>query len=183
MESAARAEADLAGQSSAAFDLSRADSFEAFYRCELSGLVAFARALSGSAAAEDIAQDAMLAAYRRWDLVGGLDAPGAWVRRVCANRAVSTLRRRQVEARALLRLGSRRSEAEPDAAEHRAFWAEVRRLPRRQAQVVALHYVYDLGIAEIAMTLDCAEGTVKVHLSRARAALSSRFETSSTEQS
>jgi RNA polymerase sigma-70 factor (ECF subfamily) len=61
------------------------------------------------------------------------------------------------------------------AAEHETFWAEVRKLPRRQAQVVALHYVYDLGLAEIARTLGCAEGTVKVHLSRGRAALSERL--------
>jgi RNA polymerase sigma-70 factor, ECF subfamily len=176
------AETDLPGQSSAVFSLRPAETFEVFYRRELRGLVAFARALSGSAAAEDIAQDAMLAAYRRWDLVGGLDAPVAWVRRVCANRAASTLRRRGIEARAMVRLSSRRSDGEPTAAEHEAFWAQVRRLPRRQAQVVALHYIYDLGVAEIAATLGCAEGTVKVHLSRGRAALSSRFEYPSMEQ-
>ena len=74
-----------------------------------------------------------------------------------------------------LRLGSRRAPAEPLPADYEAFWAEVRRLPRRQAQVVALHYIYDLGIAEIATTLECAEGTVKAHLSRGRTALSSRL--------
>jgi RNA polymerase sigma factor (sigma-70 family) len=100
---------------------------------------------------------------------------------VCANRAVSTLRQRAAEARAVLRLGSRRPEAEPLAAEHAAFWAEVRLLPRRQAQVIALHYVYDLGVADVAATLGCAEGTVKVHLSRARAALAQRLARPSEE--
>jgi RNA polymerase sigma-70 factor (ECF subfamily) len=51
------------------------------------------------------------------------------------------------------------------------FWSLVRQLPMRQGQVVALHYALDLPIAEIAVILGCAEGTVKVHLSRARAAL------------
>lgn len=152
------------------------ETFDAFYRRELPDLVAFAAALAGPAAADDIAQDAMLVAYRRWDTVSVMDVPAAWVRRVCANRAVSSLRRRGVEVRALLRLSARRPDEPPpldgDAA---AFWGEVRSLPRRQAQAVALFYVYDLGVAEIARTLGCAEGTVKVHLSRGRAALADRL--------
>ena len=51
------------------------------------------------------------------------------------------------------------------------FWAEVRALPRRQAQVVALHYVYDLSVADVARTLEMSEGTAKTHLSRARTSL------------
>lgn len=43
--------------------------------------------------------------------------------------------------------------------------------PRRQAQVVALQYLYDLGVADVAATLEVSEGSVKVHLSRARATL------------
>jgi RNA polymerase sigma factor (sigma-70 family) len=164
------------------FECAPAESFDGFYRRELAGLIAFACALAGSACAEDIAQDAMLAAYRRWDHVAQLDIPAAWVRRVCANRAVSTLRRRSVEARAMLRLGSRGTDVEPMAAAHESFWAEVRKLPRRQAQVIALHYIYDLGVAEIARTLGCAEGTVKVHLSRGRAALGNRLFPPQVEQ-
>ncbi len=150
------------------------EGFDSFYRREMPALVAFARSLSGSAAADDIAQEAMLAAYRRWDAVSQMDVPAAWVRRACANRAVSTLRRRTVEARGLLRL-VQRDRGEPLRVEYEEFWSEVRRLPRRQAQVIALHYVYDLGVAEIAQTLGCAEGTVKSHLFRARAALSGRL--------
>ncbi|HEY7009236.1 MAG TPA: sigma-70 family RNA polymerase sigma factor [Jatrophihabitantaceae bacterium] len=165
-----------AAERDAAVEFCVVETFEDFYRRELPGLVAFARVLSGSACAEDLAQDAMLAAYKRWSVVSRLDIPSAWVRRVCANRAVSTWRRGTVEARALLRLGARRPVTEPMAAEHEAFWAEVRRLPRRQAQVIALHYLYDLDIAGIATTLGCAEGTVKTHLSRGRTALGSRVD-------
>ena len=158
-----------------------AETFDAFYRRELPRLVAFAAVLSGSSAADDIAQEAMLAAYRQWDMVSGLDQPAAWVRRVCANRAVSTLRRRAVEARALFRVGINREHAAPLEDEHERFWAEVRRLPRRQAQVIALHYMYDLSVSDVAATLGCAEGTVKVHLSRARAALGPRLNRSHEE--
>ena len=46
--------------------------------------------------------------YRRWAHVSGLERPDLWVRRACANLAVSQFRRRLVELRALARLGSRR---------------------------------------------------------------------------
>jgi DNA-directed RNA polymerase specialized sigma24 family protein len=37
--------------------------------------------------------------------------------------------------------------------------------------VIALHYVDDRSVAEIAGLLDCTVGTVKTHLHRARVAL------------
>jgi RNA polymerase sigma-70 factor (ECF subfamily) len=55
------------------------------------------------------------------------------------------------------------------------FWVAVRSLPRRQAQVVALHYLSDLPVADVAATLQIGEGTAKTHLSRARAALAEVF--------
>ncbi|MCP3420440.1 RNA polymerase sigma factor [Nocardioides pinisoli] len=150
------------------------EGFAEFYRAELPGLVALARALCGSLVADDIAQEAMLAAYRRWAEVEGLDQPRAWVRRTCANMAISSFRRRMAEVRALTRLSARPAPAtlDEDAEE---FWAAVRTLPRRQAQCAALRYVYGLGGGEIARTLSISEGAVKVHLARARAALASRL--------
>ena len=61
------------------------------------------------------------------------------------------------------------------SASHDAFWDQVRHLPRRQAQAVALRYLYDMQIVEIAQTLGCSEGSVKVHLSRARQTLAARL--------
>jgi len=153
----------------------RARSFEAFYRREMPRLVALARALSGSGAADDLAQEAMLAAYRRWSEVAAYEHPEAWVRRVCANHATSLLRRRGAETRAVLRLASQPSREAELEERHAAFWAEVRRLPRRQAQAAALRYVYDLSVADIAATMGCSEGSVKVHLTRARAVLADRL--------
>ena len=150
--------------------------FEAFYIRELPSLVVLARALTGSpSTAEDLAQEAMIAAYRRWDEVSAMGVPASWVRRVCANLATSQLRRRGVETRALLRLGGRRASHTELPPADDAFWAAVRRLPRRQAQVIALHYVYDLYVADIALTLECSESTVKAHLVRGRAALALRL--------
>jgi RNA polymerase sigma-70 factor (ECF subfamily) len=52
------------------------------------------------------------------------------------------------------------------------FWEQVRRLPRRQAQAISLHYIYDLQVSDIADTLGCSESSVKSHLVRGRTALS-----------
>src|SRR5262245_55996471 len=100
--------------------------------------------------AEDVAQEAMLAAYRRWDAVSTMEFPAAWVRRTCANLATSVVRRRIVEARAQLRLRRRRADVRELDDGASAFWSEVRRLPRRQAQCVALFYIYGCSVKETA---------------------------------
>ena len=47
----------------------------------------------------------------------------------------------------------------------------MRRLPRRQAQAIALHYLDDLSVADVATILEISPDTVKVHLHRGRPAL------------
>jgi RNA polymerase sigma-70 factor (ECF subfamily) len=136
-------------------------------------LVGLAVVLTGDAiAAEDLAQDALLAAHRKWDALADYDDPGAWVRRAVANRSASTWRRRARELRAMARLGHRAVEVVPalDPPDH-AFWDAVRALPARQAQCVALHYLEDRSVAEMAEILAIAPGTVRVHLHEARRAL------------
>jgi RNA polymerase sigma factor (sigma-70 family) len=148
--------------------------FEHFYEREYPALVRLALVLSGSRhAAEDIAQEALLAAWRDWER---LDQPLAWTRRVVANLAASTVRRRLIEARALARVAARRQQPVGELpAEAAVFWAAVRALPKRQAQAVALYYLEDLPVAEIAATLGAAEGTVRASLHKARAALARRL--------
>jgi RNA polymerase sigma-70 factor, ECF subfamily len=146
-------------------------SFEEFYLSELPRLVALARGLAGAAVAEDLAQEAMLVAYRRWRDVRDLQRPDLWVRRTCANLAISAFRRRMVELRATARLAARREPPAQLSEPAEEFWAAVRRLPARQGQAAALRYVYDMPLADIAKTMGCSDGTVKQHLSRARVAL------------
>jgi RNA polymerase sigma-70 factor (ECF subfamily) len=151
--------------------------FEAFYLQEYPRVVKLAYALSGSrSGAEDIAQEAFLRAYRDWDRVGSYEHQAAWVRRVAANLATSGLRRRLVEARALARLAARPEPAlDPLPAENADFWRAVRALPQRQARAVALYYLEDLSIQETARVLDCAEGTVRAQLAKARRTLARRL--------
>ena len=117
-----------------------------------------------------------MAAHRDWERIGAYDRPGAWVRRVVANLAVSAFRRRTAEAKALTRLAFTQTAPLPDlAASDPAFWAAVRALPRRQAQVVALFYLEDRAIADVAAILDMTPGTVKRHLFDARKTLARRL--------
>ncbi|HEX9853793.1 MAG TPA: SigE family RNA polymerase sigma factor [Acidimicrobiia bacterium] len=150
--------------------------FESFYQRELKAVIGLAYALSGSrSAAEDLAQDAFLAAHRSWDKISRYDKPEAWVRRVVANMSVSMFRRKIREARAVARI-NRNEAILPDLpAQDHEFWMAVRSLPKRQAQAVALHYLEDRPIADIAGILECAEGTVKVHLHKGRIRLAEKL--------
>ena len=151
--------------------------FEAFYAREFRSVVGLAFALSGSRSrAEDLAQEAFVAMFRRWDEVSGFDDPGAWVRRVTANRSVSWFRRAAAEGRALLRLGSPDGDSPEIDVDADALWVEVRRTAPRQAQVIALHKVAQRTVPEIGRILECSENTVKTHLQRARATLAQRLD-------
>ncbi len=148
--------------------------FSAFYRRELRSMVALAAAIAGVDRAEEIAQEAMLRAHRDWDRVTRYDRPGAWLRRVTTNLAISAERSRLRERRALARMSGRRQlDAPPPEVD--GFWALVRQLPPQQAAAVALYYLHDLPIAHLADALGCSEGTAKAHLYKARTALAAQL--------
>ena len=151
--------------------------FASFYQRELKPVIGLAFVLSGSrSGAEDLAQDAFLKAYKQWETVGAYDNPGAWVRRVVSNGSVSTFRRRSAEAKALVRIGGSGfvvPDMTPDAM---TTWVAVRRLPKRQAQAIALRYYDRSSIAEIARILECSENTVKTHLQRAKQTLEAQLD-------
>lgn len=144
--------------------------FDRFYREQLPSIVSLAAAIAGHGAAEEIAQEALLRAHRDWARIERYDKPGAWVRRVAINLATSQRRRRTSERRALARVAQRPTLPAPPP-DVDGFWALVRQLPPRQAAAVALHYLDDLSIADLAAALDCAEGTAKAHLHKARQTL------------
>lgn len=155
------------------------ETFEEFYRREYAPVVGLAYALSGSrSGAEDLAQDAFFAAHRNWERIAGYEQPGAWVRRVVANLSVSAFRRRVAEAKAMARAAFGERVELPDLGSvDPEFWAAVRALPRRQAQVIALFYIDDRPIAEIADILEMSPGTVKRHLHNGRQTLARRLGT------
>jgi RNA polymerase sigma factor (sigma-70 family) len=150
--------------------------FEELVETESRGLIAAVYTIVGDLhRSEEIVQEAFERVFRRWRRVSRLDRPGAWVRRVAVNEAISMTRRRAVEQRALASLdglSDRRGAPDPLAAlDDEGVWAEVRRLPAEQAAVVALRYGADLGIDDIAETLHLSAAAVKSLLHRARATL------------
>lgn len=164
-------------ESDGASEVEIPSSFEVFYREEYVSVLALVLGLSGSRwAAEDLTQEAFLRAHRDWGRVSGMESPKGWVRRVAVNLARSRVRRLRSEAAARLRLGSSSpTMGEPDDAADE-FWREVRRLPDRQAQVIALRYIDDLSVSEIARVLGVADGTVKAHLHEGRSRLRRQLE-------
>jgi hypothetical protein len=57
------------------------EDFQAFYAHEFRSVAGLAYVLMGSrSGAEDLAQEAFLAAFHKWDHVSGFSEPGAWVR-------------------------------------------------------------------------------------------------------
>lgn len=156
------------------FEALAPSSFDVFYRRHFARAVALAHALAGARAAEDIAQEAFWAAFKKWD---DLENPEHWLWKVIANRSRSALRRRYVEARLLPHHGAESQLAhEEELPGLQAFWDMVRALPKRQAQVIALVYVEDLSSAEVSEVLGCSEATVRVHLHRARKRLAERLD-------
>jgi RNA polymerase sigma-70 factor (ECF subfamily) len=117
--------------------------------------------------AADAVQEAFVKAHLKWRKISRYDDPIGWVRRVAINQIRDAHRRHERKNRALRRLASREpmvtEPVEPDE-----FGRLLAALPTQQRAATALFYVDGLTIAEIAVALDIAEGSVKSHLHDAR---------------
>lgn len=152
--------------------------FDVFYRREYSRVVAVARVLSPTlSAAEDLAQEAFVSAHRHWAKISNYDSPGGWVRRVLINKATSLRRRLLSESNAVGRMEATLNPVAPDvSAETGEIWSAVRRLPKRQAQAIALFYAGDMSVSDVASVMECSRGAVKTHLHRGRQRLEETLE-------
>ncbi|MFF7182200.1 DUF6596 domain-containing protein [Streptomyces sp. NPDC008121] len=68
-------------------------------------IAAAARIVRDVGIAEEIAQDALVAALEQWPRTGVPDRPGAWLTAAAKNRAVDLVRRRETYARKLAEVG------------------------------------------------------------------------------
>jgi RNA polymerase sigma factor (sigma-70 family) len=124
------------------------------------------------AQAEEVAQDAFLAVWERWDRVGRMDDPVGYLYRVAMNTARKRLRRASVAAR--LRL-ARREDADPiDAADDRTtVGAALRALTPRQRLAIVLTELLDLAARDAAAIMGVRESTVRALATQGRAAMRS----------
>ena len=123
--------------------------------------------------AEDLVAEAFVRALMAWRTVRQHPAPGAWVVRTALNTRISWWRRRRRE----VPLGDYDAPAPPgpDPVMDAALLAELRRLPPRQREVIALRVFLDLDTQTTAAVLGIAPGTVGAHLSQAVAGLRSHI--------
>ena len=149
--------------------------FEEFAAARLPAVLRFAGVLTGDRAlAEDVVQDALIRASGRWQMIGQLDRPEAYVRKMIVNEFLSWRRRswRLVPGGAGSGLGGQPiPDPAADYAERDAITIELAKLPRRQRAVLVLRYYQGLSDAEIAEVLGCRPGTVRGYAARALAAL------------
>ena len=121
--------------------------------------------------AEEVAQDAFTELYRSWRRVHDYDQPALWVRRVALRKAqreaARAARRTRLEREASV---LRRPDERP-AALHDDLMDALRTLPPRQRAVVALYYLEDRPMDEVADLVGCSPSTGYVHLHQARVRL------------
>jgi RNA polymerase sigma-70 factor, ECF subfamily len=150
--------------------------FEAFFRQHHAPLVQALTAACGSREeAADAVQEAFVRAHQRWARISRYDDPAAWVRRVAINRTRDAFRRAERGRRVSLRLVRDSDPAPPPEPPSGAVEA-IARLPRQQRIAMALYYVHELSVAEVAAAMDLSEGAVKFHLHQGRARLRERLE-------
>lgn len=131
--------------------------------------------------AEDAVQDALVDVWTKSRCVEDLTR---WVTTAAINRARSRWRSLSAERRAFQRLVARtpeRSDHQPASFDTRLAEA-LASLPRAQREAVALYYLLDLSIADVGAYLGVADGTVKTHLHRGRAALRGAFGDAASEE-
>ena len=138
--------------------------FDASYR----RLVVQLYAVVGNAGeAEDLVQDAFVRASASGTRFLRVDNPEAWLRRTAINLHRTRWRKLRNFARIRPQLETTRRDL-PGLDEHIVVIDALRRLPEPQREALALHYLADLPVAEIASSLGVPEGTVKSRLMRGR---------------
>jgi RNA polymerase sigma-70 factor (sigma-E family) len=153
--------------------------FEEFLSGELDSLRRYARLLTGNRdAAHDVLADALIKAHLRWNKIGRMEFPGAYVRSMVTNGFLSERRgwsRRFISA---TRTGDLPETAGPSvggAVDDRDQLEQMLLgLPEQQRAAIVLRYYLDLPDDRIAAELRCSSGAVRSYVSRGLSAIRER---------
>lgn len=141
--------------------------FEAWYLAHhgrvLGALVAVA---GGVELGREATDEAFTRAYERWDRVQAMPSPDGWVYTVGVNLLRRGNERREMERRAVRRLG--RPDVAPPLTLAVEVWDAVRSLAPREREAVALRYLGGLTEQQVADAMGVAAGTVARVLHDAR---------------
>jgi RNA polymerase sigma-70 factor (ECF subfamily) len=119
--------------------------------------------------AEDIAQDALLRAWRRRSTLRESDRRNQWLATIVRNEAFRQHARVRPDPTSVIETYEAVEDAQVVATVERAdLHAALERLSDRDRQLLELRYTEDLTQQAIARRLGIPEGTVKVRLHRAR---------------
>ena len=157
-----------------AVDDAAAAEFHDFFERHYAELARLAHLLTGEKdAADDLAADALVALWHRWDRVRAADHPGAYARGVVANMARSRIRSAVRERRRVALFWGQRSEGvdDPDIPAVVDVQEALRTLPFRKRACVVLRHAFDLSEKDTALTLGISVGTVKSQTSKGMAEL------------
>ena len=146
--------------------------FDEFVAPHLRAMWTLASRFAGADRREDVVQDALLVAWRRFETFDPTRGTArTWLLLLVMDRC-RKLARVRPPALELVDVASPVREVEA----HLDLDAAVRALPRRQRTAVELYYVLGLPVLEVAVVMGCAAGTVSSTLSDARRALRHRLE-------
>lgn len=162
------------------------DAVETVFRIEAPRVIAaVARIVRDVGIAEELAQDALVAALERWPETGVPDNPGAWLTATARHRAVDLVRRRETYARKLAEIGRDLDEAvaepefaaaeDPDAIDDdllRLIFTACHPVLSTEARIaLTLRLLGGLTTDEIARALLAKESAVAQRISRAKRSL------------
>ena len=155
--------------------------FDAFYRDTSRRLLRYAYGLTGDPAeAQDLVQEAYARAWQRRHRLAGYEDPEAWLRLV-VNR-LSTDRWRRLSVRRAWAASEAPPPPSPPPSEDVVLLVRaMRTLPLAHRRALALHYLLDRSVADIAAETGASTGTVKSWLSRGRQALATALDLDATE--
>jgi RNA polymerase sigma-70 factor (ECF subfamily) len=127
------------------------------------------RYASNPSEAEDIAQDALLRAWRRRSTLREADRRNQWLATIVRNEAFRRHARVRPDPTSMIETYEGAEDAQVVATVERAdLHAALKQLNERDRQLLELRYGEDLTQSAIARRLGIPEGTVKVRLHRAR---------------
>ena len=149
-------------------------SFDEAVRSNERRLLRLALMLSGGVhSAEDLVQTVLARAHRRWDRIGALEHPEAYLRTMVVNEFLSWRRllRNREQPFGELPEQPTGEDISLRQAQRDAAWRMLAELPRQQRAVLVLRFYEDLPDDEIAAVLRCSASTVRSNAARGLARL------------
>jgi len=155
------------------FPFVSAADFENFYLGTRHRLLRYAYGLTGDLVeAQDFTQEAYARAWSRWRRLRLYEQPEAWLRMVVTRLATDRWRWLAVRR---AQPPPRPTAMDPPSDDRVLIVQALKDLPLNLRQALALYYLLDLSVAEIAAETGANENTIRSWLARGRASLAAKW--------